>query len=372
MEPDAAVTTGGVSMKSSTEVSLSGSFAKASAVPREVGFYYGTSSYSMNNKVVASSSPSGTEGTFSVSLTGLVPSQTYYYRAYVTVSGTGEYASDEETIQASSYGTFTLSEDGEQSGEPSGWLELPALVAGDNQVVNTYYAGSSRNYTHLYDKNTFASLWTAYPLYASTTGGKRSESWAANPKIPVSDQINIWNGSYGVNYGSTIYARGHQIPDADRSNNSTMQAQTYYATNLVPQIQDNFNGGIWMNLESALRSAIPASDTLYVVTGVTFKTVGGNENVTYIQPKHDSKKCPVPNYFWKVIMKVKRSAGVVTSASTVGFWFEHKQYSDSYTNYAVSVDRIEQLTGFDFFANLPDGVEASAETNALWTAFQNF
>jgi endonuclease G len=71
-------------------------------------------------------------------------------------------------------------------------------------------------------------------------------------------------------------------------------------------------------------------------------------------------------------MKVKRSAGVVTSASTVGFWFEHKQYSDSYTNYAVSVDRIEQLTGFDFFANLPDGVEASAETNALWTAFQNF
>ena len=151
-----------------------------------------------------------------------------------------------------------------------------------------------------------------------------------------------------------------------------MQAQTYYATNLVPQIQDNFNGGIWMNLESALRSAIPASDTLYVVTGVTFKTVGGNENVTYIQPKHDSKKCPVPNYFWKVIMKVKRSAGVVTSASTVGFWFEHKQYSDSYTNYAVSVDRIEQLTGFDFFANLPDGVEASAETNALWTTFQNF
>lgn len=326
----------------------------------------------MNNKVVASSNLSGTEGAFSVSLSGLVPSQTYYYRAYVTVNGSGEYVSEEKTIHASSYGTFTLSEDGGQSDEPSGWLELPALVVGDKQVVNTYYAGNSRNYTHLYDKNTFASLWTAYPLYAATTGGKRSESWASNPKIPVSDQINIWGGSYGVNYGSTIYARGHQIPDADRSNNSTMQAQTYYATNLVPQIQDNFNGGIWMNLESALRSAIPASDTLYVVTGVTFKTVGGNENVTYIQPKHDSKKCPVPNYFWKVVMKVKRSAGVVTSASAVGFWFEHKQYSDSYTNYAVSVDRVEQLTGFDFFANLPDGVEATAETNTLWTTFQNF
>ena len=337
-----------------------------------MGFYYGTSSYSLKTKITASR-PSGTSGGFTADLSGLKAGQTYYYKAYVTVPGNGSYASHQATVYAGSYGTFTLAEEAEHEPEPaSGWLELPAIVTDADDYVGTYYAGSSRNYTHLYDKSTYASLWTAYPLYKATTGGSRSESWAANPNLKTSEQINIWNGSYGVNYGSTIYARGHQIPDADRSANSTMQKHTYYATNLVPQIQDNFNGGIWMNLESAIRSAIPASDTLYVVTGVTFQTVGGNENITYIQPKHDTKKCPVPNYFWKVVMKVKRSGSNITASSAIGFWFEHKQYNDSYTNYAVSVDRIEELTGFDFFVNLPDGIEVSAESNSSWSVFQNF
>lgn len=364
------MTTGNATVKSSTEVTLSGSFADATGMPTEVGFYYGTSSYSLNNKVVASR-PSGTSGSFIVNLSGLKAGQTYYFKAYAAVPGNGSYSSDEAIVYANSYGTFTLAEDVET--EPaSGWLELPAIVTDSDDYVGTYYSGNNRNYTHLYDKSTYASLWTAYPLYKATTGGSRRESWAANPNLKTSEQINIWNGSYGVNYGSTIYARGHQIPDADRSGNSTMQMHTYYATNLVPQIQDKFNGGIWMNLESAIRNAIPASDTLYVVTGVTFKTVGGSENIKYIQPKHDTKKCPVPNYFWKVVMKVKRSGNKITSSSAVGFWFEHKQYSDSYTNYAVSVDRIEELTGFDFFVNLPDGVEATAESNSSWSVFQNF
>jgi hypothetical protein len=36
-------------------------------------------------------------------------------------------------------------------------------------------------------------------------------------------------------------------------------------------------------------------------------------------PAKDTKQCPVPNYFYKVVMKVKRSGSNVTSASTVGF-----------------------------------------------------
>ena len=328
----------------------------------------------MTQKAVAGTNLSVTSGNFSANLSGLNPNTTYYYRAYAVVNGTGDYALDSETCEASSYESFATPAPPVEPAVDESWLELPG-AEGDgvpaDYVVNTYYAGSDRNYTHLYDKGTYSSLWTAYPLYASTTGGSRSESWAANPSsnIPVSSQINTWNGSYGVSYGSTIYARGHQIPDADRSNNATMQAQTYYATNLVPQIQDKFNGGIWMNLEDALRNAIPASDTLYVVTGVTFKTVRGNESITYIQPKNDTKECPVPNYFWKVVMKVKRSGSTVTSASTVGFWFEHKQYTDTYDQHAVSVDQIEELTGFDFFVNLPDGVESDAERNTSWSTF---
>ena len=108
------------------------------------------------------------------------------------------------------------------------------------------------------------------------------------------------------------------------------------------------------------------------MTGVAFNKVGETKTISYTTAKDDTKKVPIPNYFYKVVLKVEKSGGNVTSASAIGFWFDHKAYSDSYTNYTVSVDQIEQWTGFDFFVNLPDGVENAAEANASWSAFQNF
>ena len=81
----------------------------------------------------------------------------------------------------------------------------------------------------------------------------------------------------------------------------------------------------------------------------------------------------MPNYYWKAFLKVKWSGGQGVSASAIGFWFTHKTYTnDSYTNYTVTVDQIETWTGFDLFANLPDGVEAAAEANTSWSSFQSF
>ena len=250
-----------------------------------------------------------------------------------------------------------------------GWLEMPGdpNAEDSDNYVSMFKAGSARNYSYLFDKSMYTTMWVAYPLYSSVIGGDYSADWKPNPNLEESQQINIWSGSYGVE----DYSRGHLVPDASRDGNSEMLKQAYYATNQVPQIQNKFNGGIWSNLEIAVRNEVK-SDTLYVVTGVAFRKVGGTETIKYIKPQHDTKQCPVPNYFYKVVMEVKRSGSTITSASTVGFWFEHKTYSDSYSNYAVSVDQIEEWTGMDFFVNLPDSVESSAETNANWTSFKNF
>jgi DNA/RNA endonuclease G (NUC1) len=72
------------------------------------------------------------------------------------------------------------------------------------------------------------------------------------------------------------------------------------------------------------------------------------------------------------VLRVKKTEGSVTSATAIGFWMDHRKYDDSYTNYTFSVDQIEQWTGLDYFVNLPDSVEDSAETNSSWDAFRNF
>jgi endonuclease G len=233
-------------------------------------------------------------------------------------------------------------------------------------------------------------MWIAYPLYADTYTGenKFSGTWAAAQGISDSYQINVWDNSYNVYLGNTMYsdpfstsgneyyARGHQIPDADRQYNKDMVQQTYYAINSTPQIQNGFNGGIWQQLEQAVRTQA-SSDTLYVATGPLFyrKDITDTTEPVMITPRGDpTKTCPVPKYYWKVLLKVKRNnSGDVESASSIGFFFVHQEYSNSsYGDYAVRVNEIESRTGLDLFANLPDSIEESVEANDNWQTFQTF
>ena len=255
--------------------------------------------------------------------------------------------------------------------------ELPAAKAGNSYTTGTFYDGSNRNYSYLYDKSLYTSLWIAYPLDPSTCSGsnKYSGSWKATPGIDTNDQINIWSGSYGVDYGeSDLYARGHQIPDADRQYNQTMVQQTYYAINSTPQIQYGFNGGIWNQLENAVRKIVTdTEETIYIATGAAFQKGSTVETITWIQPANDSKSCPVPNYYWKAVLRIRFNAdGSIAKADSIGFWFEHRIYSDSsYANYAVSVNQLETWTGFDLFENLPDNLEETVESTSNWNTFRN-
>lgn len=255
---------------------------------------------------------------------------------------------------------------------------MPAQALGTNQVSESLGSGVTRNYSYLYDKTYYASLWVAYPLTRSHTQGTASTSnWRYNPStsIPHESQVGVTGTtSYPTLYGADGYAKGHQCPNADRRSDSDMNTQTYYVTNQTPQIQNGFNSGVWSRLEEAARALTENTDTVYVITGPCYRKQGGSETITYLHSSTVTPaSLPVPNYYWKVLLKVKRnSAKAITSASAIGFWFEHRSYSDSYTNYAVSVDTIEQYTGFDLFANLPDSIEEGAERNTSWTTFQSF
>lgn len=266
--------------------------------------------------------------------------------------------------------------------EDPAWMELPAPSLMDKSLhVVTHTAQMQgrlqRNYTILYDEDLYAALWVAYPLCADHTSSGREETWGYDPHVPKLSQTNV-NKGYGAteptaNYPNNFYARGHQIPNADRSGVPDMMAQTYYSTNMTPQIQNGFNGSIWAKLEEAVRMEIPQGDTLYVVTGAVFEKYGTDEKVKTIVNKNDSKTLPVPNYYWKALMKVKRAEGKVTDASTIGFWLPHGDLKGhSYADYAASVDQIEEWTGFNLFPSIPDVLEPSAESQISWISFQSF
>ncbi len=378
----ATVVTGGADAVTSAGATLHGSFSGAKGTIAEAGFEYATSAGALDGTAthVFDDSCIGdvASGIISYSLTSLATSTTYYYRAFVS-----EYNTSTSSYEYH-YGpvrSFTTLGPGGVPASP-GWLELPA-VTGSEDYFGWFYGsgstlGTNRNYSYNYSYTWYASLWVAYPLCGTHKSGSASTSgWHYNPDVDDDLQVNIVSSSYSTMYNAGSYSRGHQCPSASRKSNSTMNYQTNYATNQTPQLQNKFNASIWSALENAVRGLVSsASDTVYVVTGPAYNKVGESESITYLTGASASANpasLAVPNYYWKALLKVKRSGGEITGASAIAFWFDHKNYDNSdYTLHTYSVDQIEEWTGFDLFANLPVALQTTAEANTSWAAFQSF
>ena len=357
---------------------LHGSFSDATGTIHASGFIWGTDD-SCSKGDIQLGSQSGASGDLSFALTGLTAGRTYFYKAYVQVWDEGTNSAIPKYGELRSFTTLAA----ESGISDNGWLELPQLEGNEDFTGAFYGTGSqtanNRNYSYNYSYTFFAPLWTAYPLTAAhKVDNTSSHTWIYNPNVNENYQINMTGNSYPKMYNAS-YSKGHMCPNADRKSDDLMNQQTFYCTNQTPQIQNGFNGGIWGSLETAIRNLVTDdSDIVYIVTGPSYRKVGGNETINYIQaasnqPGAYPAEVPIANYYWKAVLKVKWNGTQIQSASAIGFWFEHRVYSgDSFTNYVVTVDQIEEWTGFDLFHNLPDTIEAAAEVNDNWTAFQDF
>ena len=224
------------------------------------------------------------------------------------------------------------------------WMELPAL---DNPDLG-YYSHSFtmsgkkyRNYSFGWSQKDRAALWVAYPLCNLYTNGSagRTNAWALDPLLGSLSSAPF--GGYGGNY-----ARGHQLPSADRQCSIEANAQTFYGTNITPQLNGH-NEGVWSALEGNVRTWSMASDTLYVVTGVVVSASSPKEEDSYGQ------SVTVPDAYFKALLKYSRSS-TFGQWNAAAFYLEHRTYSGGIDkSHSMSIDRLEEITGINFFANLP-------------------
>ena len=237
------------------------------------------------------------------------------------------------------------------------WLELPAM---DNPDLG-YYTHSFemddntyRNYSFGWSQKDRVALWVAYPLCKLYTNGSagRTNAWALDPLLGE-DSAAPFGGYAGD------YARGHQLPSADRQCCYEANAQTFYGTNMTPQLNAH-NEGIWSKLESKVRAIANASDTTYVVTGVILSPSSKKEKDSYGQ------SVTIPDAYFKVLLRYSKSS-TLGQWNAAAFYLEHRAYSENIgKQHSMSVDELEELTGIDFFVNLPAkiGAEQAAKLEA--------
>ena len=237
------------------------------------------------------------------------------------------------------------------------WMELPAT---DNDAYGYYSHSFSmkdkiyRNYSFAWSQDNLVSVWVAYPLNKTYTNKvvDRTDAFKYDPILGKDKSSNPGSGYAGD------YARGHQLPSADRLCSREANEQTFYGTNIAPQLNEH-NEGIWADLEDKVRSVANASDTTYVVTGCTVA------DATEFSTDTDGKKITIPTAFFKAVLVYKKGAD--QEWTSAGFFTEHKKYSSNDLKpISMTIDELEEKTGLDFFVNLTDkiGADKAAEVEA--------
>lgn len=254
-----------------------------------------------------------------------------------------------------------------------GRLEFPKVKGGNNIVVtHTTNDAYGVNYSYEWDIDKKSQRWTCYEMYGGydvdgveryeghSGSGKLIADYDGNedyPRDPLLHAMTTPQGEYYFDkdyfYGSG-FDHGHICPSADRLYSSDANKQTFYLTNMQPQY-NKFNANLWSKMEKLVRKVTPtaAGDTLYVCKG---GTIDSEANIL----KRIDDKLIVPKYFFMALLLKKGDA-----YKGLAFWAENEdvnRYSDNLVKYAITIDKLEEKTGIDFFCNLPDDIENDAES----------
>ena len=126
------------------------------------------------------------------------------------------------------------------------------------QVLAAIVIATNAAYTAAFDTVTRCPAWVAYDLEPGevVVTNRAAIPFRADPRIPESD--------VAADYAGSGYDRGHMAPAADFNFDRIALEETYYFSNVCPQLP-TLNRGAWAEVEREIRQ-LAASGTVHVVT----------------------------------------------------------------------------------------------------------
>ena len=176
--------------------------------------------------------------------------------------------------------------------------------------------------------------WVIYKLTRAEVQAqvaRRTNRFREDPEIPTGSATN-------ADYRKSGYDRGHLAPAADMAFSVQTMADSFFFSNMSPQVPA-FNRGIWKRLEEQVRKFALQEGEIMVVTGPVLPkeksiTIGNN-------------KVTVPDRYYKVVYEL------TPPQKMIGFIIPNSGSTRPLQDFAVTVDAVEKETGLDFFSLVP-------------------
>ncbi|WP_250631787.1 DNA/RNA non-specific endonuclease [Rhodoflexus caldus] len=211
-----------------------------------------------------------------------------------------------------------------------------------------------------YNRSRGTANWVAWHLSKAWRGtARRQNNFRFDPSLPAS-----WFRATTNHYTGSGFDRGHMCPSDDRDGSEEDNSATFLMTNIVPQAPKN-NQETWRLLEEYCRRLADEGNEMYIYSGVYGRGgTGSNGTTTNIA----NGQITVPSRIWKVIVvlpvgtnditRINANTRIIAVDTPNTQSVEEKPWGD----YRVSVRAIEQATGLNFFASLPQSLQNTLET----------
>ncbi len=197
--------------------------------------------------------------------------------------------------------------------------------------------------------------WVSWELNASYLGSApRSDNFRSDDTLPATLH-QATNGDFN----GSGYSRGHMCPSGDRTSTMTANGQTFYLTNMVPQVTNN-NAGPWEHLEDYERSLASSGHELVIVAGGLFSANPATIGAGVAVPTDTFKVIVVLDHTGDGVSEVTTSTRVIAVSMPNNNADIHA--SDTWQQYRVSARSLEQQTGLDFLSDVPGAIQDAVET----------
>lgn len=191
--------------------------------------------------------------------------------------------------------------------------------------------------------------YVAWELTGAEVAGDvpRRSNFRADDAVPGSATL--------ADYRNSGFDRGHMAPAADMKWSIEAMDDSHFLTNMCPQTHQ-LNGGRWQTLEDKCRQWAARDSAIIIIAG----PILSDDNLETI----GVSGVTVPDRFFKIVY-----SPFVEPQRAIAFIMPNFPPIDGLEACATSIDNVEAITGFDFFAELPDELENALEGSANYRDF---